>query len=131
MSSALIERTEQNNMVQADSNRARVLVPRADIYESGETIVILADMPGVTEETVDVTLERNILSIYGKTSRSGMDGFKLLHSDYEQGDFRRVFSLSNEIDREGIVATVKNGVLKLVLPKSKKAVPRKIEVRAI
>jgi HSP20 family molecular chaperone IbpA len=118
-------------MVQADSNRARVLVPRADIYESGETIVILADMPGVTEETVDVTLERNILSIYGKTSRSGMDGFKLLHSDYEQGDFRRVFSLSNEIDREGIVATVKNGVLKLVLPKSKKAVPRKIEVRAI
>jgi HSP20 family molecular chaperone IbpA len=124
MSSALIERTEQNNMVQADSNRARVLVPRADIYESGETIVILADMPGVTEETVDVTLER-------KTSRSGMDGFKLLHSDYEQGDFRRVFSLSNEIDREGIVATVKNGVLKLVLPKSKKAVPRKIEVRAI
>jgi HSP20 family molecular chaperone IbpA len=131
MSSALIERTEQNNMVQADSNRARVLVPRADIYESGETIVILADMPGVTEETVDVTLERNILSIYGKTSRSGMDGFKLLHSDYEQGDFRRVFSLSNEIDREGIVATVKNGVLKLVLPKSKKAVPRKIEVSAI
>lgn len=131
MSSALIERTEQNNMVQADSNRARVLVPRADIYESGETIVILADMPGVTEETVDVTLERNILSIYGKTSRSGMDGFKLLHSDYEQGDFRRVFSLSNEIDREGIVATVKNGVLKLVLPKSKKGVPRKIEVRAI
>jgi HSP20 family protein len=131
MSSALIERTEQNNMAQADSNRARVFVPRADIYESGETIVILADMPGVTEETVDVTLERNILSIYGKTSRSAMDGFKLLHSDYEQGDFRRVFSLSNEIDREGIVATVKNGVLKLVLPKSKKAVPRKIEVRAI
>lgn len=131
MSSALIERTEQNNMAQADSSRTRVFVPRADIYESGETIVILADIPGVTEETVDVTLERNILSIYGKTSRSGMDGFKLLHSDYEQGDFRRVFSLSNEIDREGIVATVRNGVLKLVLPKSKKAVPRKIEVRAI
>lgn len=135
MSSALVERPQtdnlESNQIPAQTSPSRVFVPRTDIYETADTIVVLADMPGVSEDSLDITLERNVLSIFGTVKRRCPQGFKLIHSDYEQGDFRRVFTLSNEIDREGIEATVKNGVLKLVLPKSKMAMPQKIAVRSV
>jgi HSP20 family molecular chaperone IbpA len=107
---------------------AKIFVPRADIYETQEQLLVLADMPGVNEDGLDITLEQNILTIYGKVEPPQLNGFTLTYSEYGIGDYRRVFTLSNEIDRDGIQATLKNGVLKLVLPKSKRAMPRKISV---
>ncbi|HNB21115.1 MAG TPA: Hsp20/alpha crystallin family protein [Candidatus Melainabacteria bacterium] len=114
---------------EAEQTRAgKVFVPRADIYETQEQLLILADMPGVVEDGVDITLEQNILTIYGRVEEPKLEGYTLAYSEYGVGDFRRVFALSNEIDRDGIQATLKNGVLKLALPKSKRAMPKKIAV---
>lgn len=108
----------------------RVFVPRADVYETQDTIVVLADMPGVNETSIDVTLEKNVLTIQGFTSPQAELGLRLIYSESPEGNYRRVFLLSEEVDRDTIQATVKNGVLKLTLPKSAKARARKIAVTA-
>lgn len=114
----------------SEQTRSRVQYsPRTDIFESQDQLILLADMPGVKQEGLDITLEQNILTIHGKVEAPSFPGYKLSYSEYGVGDFERVFALSNEIDRDGIQATVKNGVLKLILPKSKASLPRKITVQ--
>ncbi len=108
----------------------KLYTPATDIYETQEQLVLLADMPGVKQDDVDITLEQNILTIYGHVDQSEFPGYSLTYAEYGMGSYRRRFALSNEIDREGIQASVKNGVLKLILPKSKHAMPRKIAVQA-
>jgi HSP20 family protein len=107
-----------------------VFVPRADIYENNDKIFVLADMPGVDEHSIEITLEKNVLTLQGFTSPQAEKGLKLVHCESPEGNYRRVFLLSEEVDRDGIEATVKHGVLKLVLPKSPKAMARKITVKA-
>jgi len=106
----------------------RVYTPAVDIIEKGNDIVILADMPGVDENSVDVTLEKDLLTIYGKIEPEIPVNHKLMVSEYGIGDYQRTFTLSSEIDREHIQATVRDGVLRLVLPKADKEKTRKIPV---
>ena len=117
----------QNGTEQTRANK--LFVPRTDIFESKDQLLLLADMPGVKEDAVDITLEHNVLTINGHVESPKYEGYSLTYAEYGIGDYRRVFTLSNEIDRDSIQASVKNGVLKLVLPKSKGAVPRKISVQ--
>jgi HSP20 family molecular chaperone IbpA len=70
------------------------------------------------------------LTIYGHVEQPEFPGYSLTYSEYGIGSYKRVFALSNEIDGDGIQASVKNGVLKLILPKSERAMPRKIAVQA-
>ena len=112
-----------------ESTRDRtVFVPRTDIFERNDATVLLADMPGVDVESVDVNVERRVLTISGRVEPEQIDEHRLVYSEYETGDFERSFQLTNEVDTDKIEATVKNGVLRLVLPKSKAALPRKIKV---
>ena len=113
----------------AEQTRAqKFYTPTTDIYESKEQLLLMADMPGVKQDDVDITLEQNILTICGQVEQPHLPGYNLTYAEYGIAGYRRVFALSNEIDREGIQASMKNGVLKLVLPKSKRALPRKIAV---
>ena len=103
-------------------------VPRADIYETAEAITVMTDMPGVDETSVDVTLEKNVLTISGYVEPMQPEGYDLAHAEYNIGDFERSFTLSDRIDRDGIEATVKDGVLRLVLPKITEAKSRNIPI---
>jgi HSP20 family protein len=107
---------------------SKVFVPRTDIYESTDHLLLLSDMPGVREDSVDITLEQAILTIHGKVTPPELPGYRLAYAEYGIGDYHRVFALSNEIDRQGIQASLRNGVLNLILPKSKQAMPRKIAI---
>jgi HSP20 family molecular chaperone IbpA len=109
---------------------ASVYTPQVDIVEKKEEIVVFADMPGVDEKSVDINLEKNVLSIFGKVDDESIKDHKRAYAEYGVGDFERVFTLSDEIDRDRIQATVKNGVLKLVLPKAEAMKSRKITVKA-
>lgn len=104
--------------------------PQVDIVERKEDIVVIADMPGVNEKSVDINLEKNILSIYGRVDEDTIQNHSAVYAEYGIGDYERVFTLSDEIDREKIEATVKDGVLRIVLPKAEKARSRKIAVKA-
>ena len=108
----------------------KTFVPRVDIFENKDSLFLVADMPGVDEKTVDIELEKNILTITGRVESGPIKDATMMYSEYEIGDYERVFTLSDEIDRDKIVATVKNGVLRLELPKAEKVMPKKIAIQA-
>ncbi|UCD35027.1 MAG: Hsp20/alpha crystallin family protein [Nitrospiraceae bacterium] len=108
----------------------RVFTPAVDIIEKNNDLVLLADMPGVDEKSLDIILEKNLLTIYGRVEPEVPANHRLVLSEYGVGDYQRTFTLSDEIDREHIRASVKDGVLKLVLPKAEKAKMKKIAVAA-
>src|SRR6266581_1960255 len=116
-------------------NRSRIpsrpiYVPPSDIYETGDNIVVLAEMPGVAPDGVDITLERRILTIRGRSAANEHAGYQRVYNEYADGDYERVFTLSENIDRDRIEATLKDGVLHLVLPKAETAKARRIELKS-
>jgi HSP20 family protein len=124
------EKQEVETVDGTERTRARrAYVPRVDIYETDDAIILLTDMPGVDENSVDIMLEKNVLTINGYVHVDDPDNYSLSYAEYESGDYERSFNLSNEIDREKIEATVKNGVLRLLLPKAAPAKTRKITVK--
>ena len=106
-----------------------IYLPATDIYERDDAIVLMADMPGVAEQDVDIHLENNVLTLKGATARNEQAG-QVMHAEFRPGRYERAFTLSSDIDSEGIKARMKSGVLTLELPKSAKARPRKITVSA-
>lgn len=105
-----------------------VVMPAVNLYEREHEVVIVADMPGVTEKDVDITVEKHVLTITGKSQWKEPGGYELRYREFAPVEFRRVFSLTSDLDAENIKATIKNGVLTVQLPKSEKARPRKIAV---
>lgn len=108
----------------------RTFVPVVDIMDTEKDIVLVADMPGLDENSVDITIEKNILTINGSVEERAYEGKSLVYSEYRIGDFSRSFTLNDEIDKDNIQATVKNGVLRLNLPKAKPTT-KKIAVKAV
>ena len=107
-----------------------VFLPPADIYETKDSIVVLAEMPGVPPEGVDLTLERRALTIRGRSAAGEHTGYQRVYNEYTDGNYERVFTLSDNIDRDRIEARLKDGVLHLVLPKAETAKARRIELKA-
>jgi HSP20 family protein len=111
------------------TREARVYLPRTDIYETDDDILLLADVPGADQDSIDITLEKNILTIAAYVDPPQREGYSLIFCEYGVGNYERSFTLSDEIDREKIEAKVKDGVLRLVLPKAGPARTRKIAVK--
>jgi len=126
----VIKQQVQTPLETERTRNRRVYVPKADIYETKNSIVLIADMPGVDEQTVDIALEKNILTITGNVETVAFAGKTLVYSEYDTGDYQRAFTISEEIDQDRIEATVKNGVLRLVLHKAEKAKLKKIAIKA-
>src|SRR3954451_23784444 len=84
-----------------------VFLPPADIYETKDSIVVLAEMPGVPPEGVDLTLERRVLTIRGRSAAGEHTGYQRVYGEYTNGDYERVFTLSENIDRDRIEARLK------------------------
>lgn len=105
----------------------REFLPRTDIHETEEHVVIVADLPGVPPGGIELNLERNLLTLRGRVERDQTESGRLAYSEYEVGDFVRTFKLSGEVDQERIEAKSGNGVLTLTLPKVG-PVTRKIEI---
>ncbi len=114
----------------APTATALSFTPAVDIFERGDTTVIIADMPGVKPDDIDVTLERQVLTLRGKVRPHAPEGYRRLSAEYREGDYVRVFTLSDEIDQASINAEFKNGVLRLELPRAPETRPRKISVKA-
>lgn len=102
--------------------------PRADVFETDDMVMVVADMPGVGRDVVDITLEKNVLTIRGRVDAPDPEGFELAYAEYRMGDFVRSFAISNEIDRDRIEARSQDGVLALTLPKMRPT-RKQIEVK--
>jgi len=109
----------------------RMVVPKVDIYETRGGIVILADMPGVGIDSLEVTVEKNVLAIKGTVPIPVRPGsYTTVYAERAPEEYRRNFTISHEVDRDKIEATVKNGVLRLTLHKVEPLKARKISVQA-
>ncbi|GAB4527110.1 MAG: Hsp20/alpha crystallin family protein [Roseibium sp.] len=111
------------------TREALTYAPLADIYETKDSLVVLAEMPGVDPEDVDLSVENRVLTITGHATAADPQGFTLAHGEYRSADFRRSFALSEEVDSAKIDASMKDGVLRLVIPKRGPAPARKIVVK--
>src|SRR5689334_5746066 len=104
--------------------------PAVDIFETKDELVLVADMPGVPADALNVHLEGDELSIEGRVRPEDYEGLKPLYVEYGVGGYFRRFTLGEMIDRDAIKAQMKNGVLVLKLPKAERARARKIAVDA-
>lgn len=109
----------------------RIVVPKVDIFETPDSIVIMADMPGVGTDSLEITVEKNVLAIKGRVAQAARTGnYTVVYAEREPEEYRRNFTISNDVDREKIDAVIKNGVLHLTLHKAEPARVRKINVKA-
>lgn len=104
--------------------------PRVDILETENQLLIFADVPGCKPEDVDIRYENGHLEIFGKCQPRQTEDVEYLLNEYGVGDYYRAFAVSESFDVSKIEATLKQGVLKLRLPKTEAVKPKKIEVKA-
>jgi HSP20 family molecular chaperone IbpA len=125
--------TRDDFAAQGEPERASsrpVYRPRVDILDTQDAVVLIADLPGVAEDGADVTLEKNVLTIRGSVTAAVDEDLQDIATEYGTGDFERVFTLTDEIDRSGIEASMKDGVLRVRLPRAKEVASRKIAVKS-
>ena len=129
---------ERRDVATGESTEARtqerrpevVLRPPVDICEDAEGITLLADMPGVSKERLEIHVDRDTLTIDGDVHIEMPEGMEAMHADVKSTHYRRSFTLSNELATDQIDANLKDGVLSLRIPKRAEAKPRRIEVRS-
>jgi HSP20 family molecular chaperone IbpA len=108
-------------------SRERYIAPPVDIYETNEGLALMADLPGVSKENLDVRVENDMLTIRGNASHKAPGD--PIYREYELANFFRQFELGEKVDQGRIAAELKHGVLTLSLPKAEEAKPRRIEVK--
>ena len=132
MANQAVQQKETQDVERVERTRSgRTFLPATDIVETENEIILYTDMPGVDEKSVDITLENRLLTIQGNVAVSeDNEDLESVYTEFQVGDYYRSFTLSDEIDREKIQAKLKDGVLKLVLPKAETVKARKITVEA-
>ena len=106
------------------------LLPPVDVLEDQTGITLYADVPGVTRESLELQVEGDNLFIEGKISVEMAKGLEATHVEVPRPRYRRVFALSREFDAGKLTAELKNGVLKLRIPKAEHAKPKRIKISA-
>ena len=122
-----LQKQESKN-TNLDKVTRRYITPSVNIYESEEETLILFDMPGVDEKSVDISYEKDVLTVEGKNSYSVPEGFEGSYVGFKTGDYIRKFNVNKPIDLEKSKAVMKNGRLNLHLAKVKPN-KTKIEVK--
>ena len=107
---------------------ARVFVPVTDIFETSEALTVVLEMPGVDRNSIEATVENDIVTIEGRIDFTKYQGMQPVYTEYNVGHYARSFQISNKIDQGKISAEMRDGVVTLVLPKAEQAKPRKINV---
>lgn len=104
--------------------------PRADVLESAKEFRIVIDLPGVQNESLEINLEQQALTVKAERVATVPEGFQLRRNERaEKVSFSRTFNLGNSVDAENISAQLDDGVLQITLPKSQTSLPRRIEVQ--
>ena len=106
----------------------RAFVPVTDIFETPEALTVVLEMPGVDRNSIEASVEDDIVTIEGRIDFSKYEGMQPVYTEYNVGHYARSFQISNKVDRSKISAQMKDGVVTIVLPKAEQAKPRKIQV---
>jgi HSP20 family protein len=113
----------------APARTEAALTPPVDVFEDATGITLYADLPGVPRDKLHLHVEAETLTIEGELNLEMPEGMEATHAEVSLGRYRRVFTLSRELDTEKVSAEFRNGVLTLRIPKAEHAQPRRIEVQ--
>jgi len=122
-----LAKPEQAEVVRCEEQE-RYFQPATDILETTEEVVLRFDMPGVARENLDITVDKDTLTVVGKAEPEQQGN--AVYRETHVGDYRRQFTLSTDLDPDSVTATMSNGVLTLTIGKAKEAKPRKIQIAA-
>jgi HSP20 family protein len=122
----LVKNGANNRNVESTRN-GKYFAPRVDIIESEAELLLLADMPGARLEDIDLRYENAELVLRGKVQPTEVKGHAIF-SEYDVGDFYRVFQVHETIDASKINAEFKNGVLTVHLPKQEQVKPKQVPI---
>jgi len=103
--------------------------PKVEIFETSEGLTLVAEMPGVPKENINVSVDDGVLTLRGENRLGLPDGARAVYREFDEGVFYRAFTLPENLDTENIVASYEDGVLSLAIPKAERAKPRFIEVK--
>jgi len=115
-------------MTEASDRSEAALMPPVDVVEDAQGITLYADLPGVPKDKLDLQIEADTVTIDAELRLSIPEGLEVTHAEVSLPRFRRVFTLSKELDANKIQAELANGVLTLRIPKAEHAQPRKIQI---
>lgn len=124
--------SENTNVTKQEGKPTRpeaALLPPVDVVEDASGITLYADLPGVPKDKLSLQLEADSLTIEGEVALNTPEGMESSHAEVRLPRYRRVFTLSRELDSEKAAAEFKEGVLKLRIPKAEHAQPRKIDIK--
>ena len=107
-----------------------IFVPASDIIEKGDMVIMLLDIPGADPASLDVTLDKRTLTVSAKVTSPAPEGYAPVHIEFQDGTYERRFMFSDQMDGEHIDATLKDGVLRLTVPKAPDTAAKKIAVNA-
>ena len=113
----------------SEQHRDAALLPPVDVIEDANGITLLADLPGVPKDKLNLELDSDSLTIEGEVALNTPQDMEATHAEVRHPRYRRTFTLSKELDRDKVSAEFRNGVLKLRIPKAEHAQPRKIDIR--
>ena len=108
---------------------ARPAAMPIDAFRSGDTFVVEFDLPGVSAESIDLTVERNVLTVHAKRERHSAEAAELIVSERPFGTFSRQLFLGETLDTEHMSARYTDGVLRIEIPVAEQAKPRKVEIK--
>ena len=123
--------SENNPVTKRDSRDDAALLPPVDVIEDASGITLYADLAGVPKDKLHLHVEGDALTIEGEVDLETPEGMQDSHVEVGLARYRRVFTLSKELDASKVGAEFKNGVLKLTIPKAEHAQPRKVQVRVL
>lgn len=123
--------TDSNVATKDESARreAAAMLPPVDVIEDAAGITLYADLPGVPKDKLNIRVEADALTIEGEVSLPLAQGMEASYAEVQLPSYRRVFTLGQELDSDKAAAELRNGVLRLHIPKAEHARPRKIEVQ--
>jgi HSP20 family protein len=121
--------TEAKSAETAERTQRQVFQPRIDLWETATDWNLVAELPGVRPEDLDIVTKEGTLTVEGKVRDRAVEDAKVRRSEYGVGDFRRTFHLGESLATDAAEATLKDGVLTLRLPKHESVLPKKIQVR--
>jgi HSP20 family molecular chaperone IbpA len=107
------------------------LRPDVDVHENDHFIKLYAELPGVNQDDLSMTIDKNNLLIEATATIDAPTEMKVVYSEFQVANFKRSFSLSNELDTDNVEARLANGILELTIPKKEIIKPRKIEVNVV
>jgi HSP20 family molecular chaperone IbpA len=125
---AVVNTENQVNTVTKQEQSLPLLRPVVDIHENEDYIALYAELPGVNQDDLTITIDQDNLLLEAKTTISSPADIKPVYAEFQAAQYKRSFSLSNDLDTEHVVAKLNYGILELKIPKKELTKPRKIEV---